>query len=278
MASDTAPPSWATATAARFRPPPLPPGPIELMRNANMEPDLWQATFLEDRPRRALLLCSRQSGKSTVVAASALHEATAKKDATILLLAPSQRQAILLLRKVRQFALAQQPAIPMERRSEMSLRLKNGSLIVGLPAKDGTIRGFSAVDLIVIDEAAEVPGTLAEAVRPMLAVSNGRLVCMGTPKGKRGWFYEAWTASQAGSTQWESTIRITAPECSRISPEFLAEEKATLSAAVFAQEYFCSFEEAQGAVFSAATIERMHNDDIPELDLWGDDDDDEGSV
>ncbi len=37
------------------------------------------------------------------------------------------------------------------------------------------MRGYAGVDLLVIDEAARVPDELYRSVRPMLAVSNGRL-------------------------------------------------------------------------------------------------------
>ena len=58
------------------------------------------------------------------------------------------------------------------------LELENGSCIVSLPGKEGTIRGFSGVKLLAIDEAAWVPDDLYLAVRPMLAVSQGRLVAL----------------------------------------------------------------------------------------------------
>jgi len=52
---------------------------------------------------------------------------------------------------------------------------------VSLPGDEGTVRGFSGVSLLVIDEAARVADPLYFAVRPMLAVSQGRLVALDTP-------------------------------------------------------------------------------------------------
>ena len=51
------------------------------------------------------------------------------------------------------------------------------------PCREETIRGYSHVSLLIIDEAARVPDDLYEAVRPMLAVSQGRLICLSTPWG-----------------------------------------------------------------------------------------------
>ncbi|MBK5293184.1 MAG: hypothetical protein JJE04_16110, partial [Acidobacteriia bacterium] len=44
---------------------------------------------------------------------------------------------------------------------------------VGLPNVEATVRGFSAVSLVVVDEAARVREEMYTAVRPMLALKNG---------------------------------------------------------------------------------------------------------
>ncbi len=74
----------------------------------------------------------------------------------------------------------------------MTLRLENGSRIVSLPGTEGTVRGFSGVALLIVDEASRVDDALYHAVRPMLAVSHGKLVLLSTPWGKRGFFYREW--------------------------------------------------------------------------------------
>ena len=75
--------------------------PPKMMATCGLTPDPWQETFLRDRPARALLLASRQAGKSTVTAASALYEALYRPPSTVLLLPPAQRQSAELLAKVR---------------------------------------------------------------------------------------------------------------------------------------------------------------------------------
>ena len=57
---------------------------------------------------------------------------------------------------------------------------------------------------------------------PRWAVGNGDIWLMSTPNGKTGFFHEEWTH---GGDQWVR-IRVTAPDCPRIDPAFLAEEKA----------------------------------------------------
>jgi hypothetical protein len=69
----------------------------------------------------------------------------------------------------------------------------------------------------------------------MLAVSRGRLVGLSTPFGKRGWFWREWSE---GGPAWHR-VRITAAECPRISPEWLAQEQQRLGPWWFSQEYDC---------------------------------------
>lgn len=231
----------------------------DLMRGAGMVPDAWQAEFLEAKPKRALLCCSRQAGKSLVTAAAAFEQALDKERSTTLLISPSQRQSAELLSAVRMLALAQEPAVEMEQSSVLSLRLPTGSRIISLPGQPERIRGYRA-DLLVVDEAAWVSSALYYSVRPMLAVSGGRLIALSTPYGRRGWFYEEWTSTES----WHRT-RVTADQVPRISAEFLEEEKRRLPHNAFLSEYMCEFTDREDAVFSLADVEAAMVDDVDPL-------------
>jgi hypothetical protein len=214
------------------------------MRLFGLEPDPWQLHILESRPKRLLLNCSRQAGKSTVAAMLALGEAVVFPNTLVLLLSRSLRQSTELFRCVSDFFF--QKRSPMVRRKcSHELQLSNASRIVSLPCSGDTIRGFADVKVLVIDEAARVPDDLYRAVRPMLAVSGGRLLLLSTPYGKRGFFYEAWAH---GGPEW-TRVEIPAWQVPRITPEFLEEERRNLGEAHFRQEYGCSFESLEGLVF-----------------------------
>ena len=239
-----------TRFASRYAPPETIDA-VDIMRQAGLEPDPWQRDLLEARPARGLLNTARQTGKSTVAAAMSIREAIVDEGSVTLMVSPSQRQSSELLGRVRSLLsrLPDPPAISGE--SALQLRFENGSRILSLPGKEGTVRGYTASTLIV-DEGARVPDELLEAVRPMLAASGGRLISMSTPWGRRGWFYEAWV----GPGAWYR-VEVPASQCSRISPEFLAEEKATLPAPVYEAEYCCIFGDPEGAAFAADDIEAM---------------------
>ncbi len=113
-----------------------------------------------------------------------------------------------------------------------------------LPGREETIRSFGGVTLLVLDEAAHIPDRLYRSVRPMLAVSQGRLVALSTPFGRRGWFYEEWE----GGGPWKR-VRVTWRDCPRITADFIAEETRSMGAAWVAQEYECSFNSREGLVY-----------------------------
>ena len=128
--------------------------------------------------------------------------------------------------------------------NRISMVFPNGSRIVGLPESEKTVRGFSA-NLLLVDEAARVEDSHYGAVRPFLAATNGDLWLMSTPWAKRGFFYDIWTT---GGTRWKK-VSVPATECSRISREFLEEEREWMDERAFRREYMCEFSDAEAALF-----------------------------
>ncbi len=227
-------------------------------RVAGFEPDAWQAEVLRSNRSRICLNCCRQSGKSTTTGILALHTAIYEPSSLVLLLSPSLRQSSELFRKVADAYKQVAGEVPSEAESALRLELANGSRIVSLPGKEATIRGFSGVDLLAVDEAARVDDDLYRSVRPMLAVSRGRLVLLSTPFGKQGFFYDTW--SDRGP-EWLK-VKVTAEECPRISSEFLEEERQTLGPWWFSQEYMCTFEESETCVFGVEEIKAAFEQEV----------------
>jgi hypothetical protein len=239
--------------------------PAALLTAAGMPPDPWQLDLLRSDAARLLLLCSRQAGKSTVAAALAIRTALLHPGSLILLLSPTLRQSGELFR-AKVLPLWRALGSPLAERppTQLTLELANGSRLISLPENEEGIRCYSGVTLLVIDEAARVSDALYRAVRPMLAVSQGRLIALSTPFGKRGWYYEAWS----GPGKW-ARFQASARDCPRITTEFLAEERLELGERWFRQEYFLSFEDVIGALFSASTIAAMFDHDDPRPPLFG---------
>lgn len=127
-------------------------------------------------------------------------------------------------------------SVKLDSDTKLSVRFANGSRVLALPGSEKTIRGISAVTLLILDEASRIPDELYGAVRPMLAVSKGRLVQMSTPFGEQGFFFDTWAKSEG----WEK-IEVPWNECPRIDPAFIEEERRERGSAWVAQEYECKF-------------------------------------
>ncbi len=235
---------------------------VSFASSLGLDPDPWQADLLRSTSPRVLLNCARQSGKSTMSGVIALHRALYFPGSLVLCLAPSERQSKELFAKVADSyrRLRGAPAPASDRK--LGMHLPNGSRIEALPGSEKTVRGFSGTSLLIVDEAARVDDELYYAVRPMLAVSGGALMMLTTPYGKRGVFFEEWT-SEAGR-EWER-YEVPARECPRISEAFLEEERAALPPWIFRQEYECSFEETEDAVFTHEMIQRAVTDEVKPL-------------
>jgi hypothetical protein len=226
-------------------------------------------------------------GKTLVGAALALQTALLEAPALVLVLTPSERQSSEFMGRIKelhkalgqprnlagqvQSLRAKQAAeagrndvyfqLPHKtRESTLQLHFDNGSRIIGLPASEGKVRVYSSVALLLIDEASRVDDALYRAMRPMLAVSRGRLLALSTPFGKRGWFHEAWH----GSGDW-ARVKITAQQCPRIPADFLEEERQALGERWFRQEYLCSFEDTIDAVFAHGDIQAALSDAVQPL-------------
>src|SRR5215831_5625656 len=228
-------------------------------RRLGFRPDERQAELLASRAPRVILNCTRQWGKSTVTAARAVFEAWSKKGSLTLVVSPSERQSGELVRKARRFAAMVEGKIRGDGQNRCSILFGNGSRIVGVPSREDTIRGFSAVSLLLVDEASRVEDELYDAVKPMLAVSNGSLWLMSTPNGKRGFFWEEWSK---GGPEWKR-VAVPATECPRISKEFLDRERERAwREEWFRQEYLCEFLDSDDCVFSRELVEGAFSDEV----------------
>ncbi len=254
-------PGWMRAMAARVArgtPDPLDLfwlRPALVMEQAGDTPDPWQRRLLESHWQRLLVCCGRQFGKSAAVGALVVRTALVEAPATVLILSASQRQSAEFFSRhvVRLMQRLKWPVRPARVPNVFSLELVNGSRIIALPDSQESIVGYSAVDLLVIDEASRVSDDLYHYTKPMLATSRGRMVASSTPYGKRGWFFEQWE----GGRGWQRHQALAPPAgegCPRISAAFLAEELREKGPRRFGQEYLGSFLDTVDALIPGADI------------------------
>jgi len=225
------------------------------------QPDPIQTTVLSSLEEFVILNCSRQRGKSTVCAIKALHRLETHPGCLVLVITPSDRQSREFVRKTSHFVRKLGYPVRGDGDNPVSLQLPNLSRMVGLPCSESTIRGFSGVSLLLVDEAALVPDDLYLTVRPMVAVGDGDIWLMSTPKGRRGFFYNTWSSTDPDWTR----IAVPATECPRISAKFLRQEEQVHGSRSFRQEYMCEFVGDNESLFNEELIRSLIRPDYPSL-------------
>ncbi len=254
----------------------------------------WQARVLQPHLRRVVLLCSRQSGKSTIVAAIALWTAIFRRGSLTLIVAPAKDQAQETMGKIKDFFhLLPGRLKDTKRDSQHEMVLSNGSRILALPGTERASRGYSAPDVVILDEAARIPDETYMAIRPTMTKNpHARMFLLSTPNGKQGFFYRAWSREDSVWTRvmvlpkfelietadgWKIVEREESEEEFRerqaekgieayYSPHhekwWLEEELMELSEYGFKQEYNLEFVEAQDALFLESEISGMLTDEV----------------
>ena len=223
--------------------------------------DDHQRDLLHRSAKRTILNCSRQIGKSTIAALKAVHSAHFHPGITIVVTSPTKQQSREFIRKARTFALLSGSSL---RGSRESVEFKNGSRIIAIAANEDTVRGFSAVALLIVDEAARVKDEVYFALLPTLAVSGGAVWLLSTPKGKRGFFYAEWNSSDFEG--W-AKMRTKAQDCARITPEFLHKQKRRLGERRFMQDYECHFLDSTQGMFHPETVRNAFQESTTILDF-----------
>lgn len=218
--------------------------------------DPWQQQVLEHQGS-ITIRAGRQVGKSEVISEKALRFAKDNPGTTTLIIAASQRQSSLLFEKVRGRAQLDPEVSFSEKPTLTKLAFTNGSYIYCVPAgRTGySIRGFT-IDLLIADEAAYIPETVWLAVTPMLAVSRtqrgfGWLICISTPFGKGGFFFNTFTDPDY------LQIHVSSEKCKRIDPRFLKKERERMTKAQYQQEYLGEFCDEWNQFFPTELLKRQ---------------------
>ncbi len=263
-------PTHAVPTLAAASPGPGPgtgtagPNPdiLAFSRRVGLDPDPAQSAVLLSGANRGILNCSRQWGKSTLAAVLSVHRCLTRPDSLVLFASPSRRQSAELLLKARALLNRLGLRLRGDGVNPDSLVFPNNSRIVALPCNEATTRGFSAVSMLIVDEAARVPDEHYKALRPALAVGRGDVWLMSTPWGRRGFFYHSWAF---GGSDW---FRVESPATQnpRISPAFLEEERRNLGT-WFEQEYLCHFMDRTDSIFASELVEAALDSDEDTFDF-----------
>ena len=199
-----------------------------------------------------------------------LHECIYRRKTVGLCVAPGIRQSGELMQKFDEFRGAVElDSGYMDEETKLSVKFRNKNRFMALPGSEKTIRGISAVTLLLEDESSRVLDILYKSVRPMLAVSHGRHILMSTPFGKRGHFWDIWDRRRKGVTEkgkWKWFL-VSADDCPRISKDFLEDELEEHGRAWFMQEYFNEFVDEESQIITSSTIMNALSNNVAVVEI-----------
>ena len=259
--------------------------PYRYLKSLGWEAFEWQRETLDPGIKRLILLCGRQSGKSTAMAALCVHKVKYTPNSLILLFSPTEDQSEELMQKISTL-MSQDPEIILVRDSSETKKLLNGSRIKAFSASPKAARGYSDPDIIIFDEAAQVPRELYLTVRPMMTGGKTTLIMLSTPFGKEGFFYDTWHGDDPAWTRvlvkptdilheaypdkypeldeqlWAAEHRKRGVKAF-ISPRhqkwFLFEELREMGEQWFRQEYNCEFLNPVNSLFDMTDVDAAFN-------------------
>jgi len=217
----------------------------------NFKPFPYQEKLLTDKGRRIVACMGRQTGKTTTIAAKAIHFAYTHPNTTTLIISPSLRQSMIMFDKI-QILIQQNPLLTksITRKTRTIIQLTNKSQIIALPCSENLLRGYTA-KLTICDEAAFIPENLiTNIIFPMLSTTNGTAIFLSTPWGKDHFFYRAFVNPAY------SVHKIKSAECPLIKPEFLDEMRQNMTHEAYLMEYEAEFVEALNSYFSQDLIRK----------------------
>ena len=227
------------------------------------DPFPYQEELLRDRSKRIVACMGRQTGKSTTIAAKAIHFAFTHPRTTTLIVSATLRQSMLMFDKIASFLLRGPLRNSVAYRSRSRIRLTNGSWIIALPCgRSGfSLRGHTA-HLLILDEAAFMPEeVITNVLLPMLSTTNGSCWMLSTPWSRDHVFYRAFTDKAWSVHHYPTSVN------PLVKPEFLKEQRALIGEERFAMEYEAKFVDEARSYFPSSLITRCSED--YELDARG---------
>jgi hypothetical protein len=268
--------------------------PLYYLKKLNtIRPFAWQEQLINSPHKRIGVNGARQCGKSTIISFKPCHIAKYYPKSVSLIMAPTQRQAVLDMEKVITFMTSDPNYPEIKRDSDEMIELKNGSFIYVVPATETSARGYSKPRLIVLDEASRIPDPVYRSgVMPMLTDNpDCELLLISTPNGREGFFHSAMNNSRWEKWEirspWdvldlEYRLKPAIPETEYRTNRYpvrafyslrhrdLEEQQMNLEEMgplMYRQEYCCEFVEPEDQVFNYEDVEKMFQQQAAPLEL-----------
>ena len=195
-----------------------------------------------------IMVCGRQSGKSTTLLGLILYYSINKAKSVSLYTAPTYGQINKILVQLMD-VLQPTGIIVSANKSSYEIKLTNGSMIYFRSTERAdSIRGL-AVDYLFCDESQDTnTSDFQKSILPTITARGKKCVLAGTPK-RKNLFYDYFQMGRSEDFPNHTSYHFPSWESPYVSTEFIEEQKRTLPPKIFSQEFEAKWQENEGSVF-----------------------------
>lgn len=195
-----------------------------------------------------VMVCGRQSGKSTTLLGLILYYSINKGKSVSLYTAPTYGQINKILVQLMD-VLQPTGIIVSANKSSYEIKLTNGSMIYFRSTERAdSIRGL-AVDYLFCDESQDTnTSDFQKSILPTITARGKKCVLAGTPK-RKNLFYDYFQMGRSEDFPNHTSYHFPSWESPYVSTEFIEEQKRTLPPKIFSQEFEAKWQENEGSVF-----------------------------
>jgi hypothetical protein len=208
-------------------------------------PHSGQLRIHRSKARFRIVCCGRRFGKTYLACNEAIKFAADHPNTLTAWITPSYKQSKIAFRLIKR-ALKD---VAVTNNSELRIELPNGSIIAFYSAENYDALRGNGFAFVIMDESADIrPEAWSEVIRPAISDTRGRVLMIGTPKG-RNFFYTLFCRGEDPAyPDWQS---FSAPTSANpyIHPSEIAAAKKELPEDTFEQEYLAVFKEDGAGVF-----------------------------
>lgn len=217
-----------------------------------------------DDHRFIVVLKARQLGISTITQAYICWLLIFRREKNVMVVSTKFNTAAEFVKKIRKMYNNLEPWMKMAKirvDNRTSFELDNGSKVFASSTNSDAGRG-EAVSLLVVDEAAHVPGIdeLWTGMYPTLS-TGGSCIAISTPNGVGNWFHKNYMEAETKENNF-FPVKLSWDQHPERDQEWFDNETKNMSRRQIAQELLCDFLSSGDTVIDGDVIKRIETYEV----------------
>lgn len=203
-------------------------------------------------------IAARRTGKSYSAALLAFAKLL-EPNQQVMVVAPNFSLSTIIWDYVTDFIKKMQIEVDRFNQKDKVVKLINGSIFRLLSANNRDSLVGRAANLMIIDEAAVIPDDeyYVRDLRPALSTfPNSRCLWISTPRGKGNYLYEYYLRGQDPEFEDWGSAKYTWRSNPLLSEKDIAEARASMTKALYLQEYECDWTTTESQIFEALDLDK----------------------